>query len=137
MSAEGCRAPKVSKTARKIKPMAEKQFHYAFNNKIDFDEIRQQKLKVRRSYITSTRLELSTYSLNNPTNACNYDFPSMAMSSVQKSKLVKNSHEEVKYGSLKSLSALTSVSSRSKPTKIGSVATFDDFTEIISEFYTE
>ena len=137
MSAEGCRAPKATKTARKIKPFAEKQFHYSFNNKIDFDEIRQQKLKVGHRYINNIRNETYQFEVNNPTKACNYDFPSMALSSYDKAKLVRKSKEESKTGSIKSLAALKGVLSKSKPTRIGAVASFDDFTEIISEFYTE
>ena len=133
-----CRAPKVTKETRKIKTMNEKQFHYTFNNKIDFEEIKKEKIKVSAKYIQGVNRNTNHFLKASDTKQNQTNFESLVYNQGKMQKMVKLKDEELKEQSI--LSYLSSKDKGAKKLKlktIGYVATFDDFSILIGEFFKE
>ena len=133
--AQECMAPKVSKEQRKIKSISERQFHYIFNNKIDFDCQYPSKTKqsLKDCYIKNIRRDIINFLKwkdQKEETKTMLDSPDLLMleealgpSDALSSTSSKNSDEEQISTSLNF--------------SIGNVASFDDISEAVSEFYLE
>lgn len=133
---EGWLAPKLTKVPRKIRAISEKQFHYIFNNKIDFKELKKLDITAKQDHIRWLRKDRFGHTIedikSNVGNTISYSYSY----GYKKDWTLKSWVEESK----KSLSKLDKIKGKGRHARkltIGSVANFDDISESITEFFNE